>query len=261
MRFALPVTFAFCLASGGAWAQAPQSIIVYGAVRNAAGIALAGVEVRIEGTALRTMSSESGEYQLDGVPSGLVTLTARHPGFHPDTKRVNLRPGDTRKVLFALEGIPEELDLVLITAQMDSAVRLREFWGRRMLGLGVFITREDIERRRPQHAFSLFQGIAGIQVVSGGGEPTKLVTTRRAAAPARLRSVRGAVCPMQYYVDGVSMSAEMFSIDELTPDMIEAVEIFRGPSEVPVQFRQTDVDCGLVVIWTREPPRPTKPER
>ncbi|MBI2407643.1 MAG: carboxypeptidase regulatory-like domain-containing protein [Gemmatimonadetes bacterium] len=261
MRCALPVTLALCLVGGGAWAQAPQSIIVYGAVRNAAGIALAGVEVRIEGTALRIMTSESGEYHLDSVPSGRVTVTARHPGFHPDTKRVTLRPGDTKKVLFTLEGIPEALDQVLITARMDSAVRLREFWGRRMLGLGVFLTREDIEKRRAQHSFSLFQGIAGIQVVTMGGEPTKLVTTRRAATPARLRSAPGAECPMQYYVDGVFMSAEMFSIDELTPDMIEAVEVFRGPSEVPVQFRQTDVDCGLVVIWTREPPRPTKPER
>ncbi len=156
---------------------------------------------------------------------------------------------------------PTALDTVRVSASLDSIVRLREFWERRARGIGVFITRADIERRRPQHALDLFRAVVGIQVFSGGGERTTIMTTRRAANPARLRTTAGVECPMQYYVDGVFMSADMFSVDELTPDMIEAVEIFRGPSEVPVQFRQTDVDCGLIVLWTREPPRAVKRKR
>ena len=35
---------------------------------------------------------------------------------------------------------------------------------------------------------------------------------------------------------------------------IEAIEAYRGPAEIPPRFRQRDTACGLIVIWTREPP-------
>ncbi|HEY3286943.1 MAG TPA: Plug domain-containing protein [Gemmatimonadaceae bacterium] len=146
-------------------------------------------------------------------------------------------------------------------AGQDSTVRLREFWVRRSIGIGVFITRAEIERRHPQSSLDIFRGVIGIQVVTSTQGATRLVTTRRAATPVRLRKTPGAECPLQFYVDGHFLSSDIFSIDDLTPDAIEAVEIFRGPSEVPTQFRQTDVDCGLVVIWTRGAPPSSRRDR
>ena len=252
---------ALCVSSHVAWTQAVPSETLFGTVRTSTGAPLRGVEVWIDGTSFRVVTSDAGEFRFDGLPIGRATVKARRAGFKPASRRVTLRPGTATEVLITLAGTPLALEKVVVTTQLDSTVRLREFWERRNRGLGVFITRGEIERRRAQHSSDLFRGVTGIQVITGGGSSTKLVTTRRAASPARLRTTPGAECPMQYYVDGIFMSAEMFSIDELAPDMIEAIEIFRGPSEVPAQFKQTDVDCGLVLIWTREPPKPAKRER
>ena len=40
----------------------------------------------------------------------------------------------------------------------------------------------------------------------------------------------------------------------MTPGTIEAMEVYRGPAETPAKFRQREAACGLIVIWTREPP-------
>ena len=36
--------------------------------------------------------------------------------------------------------------------------------------------------------------------------------------------------------------------------MLEAVEVYRGPAEIPVRFRQRETACGVIALWTREPP-------
>ena len=103
----------------------------------------------------------------------------------------------------------------------------------------------------------------GIHVITRGGglEPTRLVTGRQAmSASPRINSAASSGCVLQYYVDGLFMSPGSFSVDDIVPADLEAIEIFRGPSEVPARFRGRETGCGLVVIWTREPPVRAKPE-
>jgi hypothetical protein len=258
------VALAMMLVASGAGAQASASIIVFGVVRNAQGIAIPGADVWIDGTDRRVVSNDSGEYRIDGVPSGRAKVMVRRVGFHPDSKRLSLGPGDTKQVPFVLEGMMDELDAVIVTAREGSNGRLKEFWARRMVGLGVFITRADIDRRHPPQTADLFQGVMGVRVISGtgGGVSTKLTTGRQSMSATRFaNSAASSVCAMQYYVDGMFMAPGTFTVDDIVPVQIEAIEIFRGPSEIPARFRQRETGCGLVVIWTREPPARTKPEK
>ena len=39
--------------------------------------------------------------------------------------------------------------------------------------------------------------------------------------------------------------------DYITMDLLEAVEIYRGASEVPAEFGGPDANCGVIVLWTR----------
>jgi hypothetical protein len=39
--------------------------------------------------------------------------------------------------------------------------------------------------------------------------------------------------------------------DFVTVEMLEAVEIYRGASEVPAEFGGPDANCGVIVLWTR----------
>lgn len=252
----LAALLAVPLGGAGAWAQAPASTIVFGTVRNASGVPIPGADIWLEGTTAKVVSNDSGEFRIDDAPNGRQKVMVRRVGFRPDSRRVSLSPGETRQVKFTLEGMLEELDAVIVTAQKGANGRMAEFWARRMVGVGVFITRDEIDRRHPPQTSDLFHSVMGIKVLSGGAaEPVRLVTGRQAISAARGANTAGSsVCPMQYYVDGMFMSPGTFSVDEIVPVQIEAIEIFRGPSEIPARFRQRETGCGLVVIWTREPP-------
>ena len=263
MRRFMHVALAMMLVSLWAGAQDAAVIVISGAVRNAQGVAIPGAEVWLDGTDRRAVSNDSGEYRLDAAASGRAKLMVRRVGFRPGSKRLSLASGDRKSVSFTLEGLVDELDAVVVTAREGANGRLREFWARRMVGIGVFITRAEIERRHPPQTADLFQGVMGLRVVArgGGGESTKLVTGRQAiSASPRANSAASNSCAFQYYVDGIFMSPGTFTVDDIAPSDIEAIEIFRGPSEVPARFRARETGCGLVVLWTREPPARSKPD-
>ncbi len=259
MRCAVAVVLALLSARDLARAQELTPTIIFGTVRSAAGVALPKADVWVEGTDRRAVTNDLGEYRIDDAPNGHVRVAVRHFGFHPDSKRVSLVAGDTRQVRFILDGMMDELDTVLVTAGERSSPRLQEFWDRRANGMGVFLTRDQIVKRRAYRVSDLFEAMMGVRVLDGGTviSTRTLNAGRRTTARTTANASPGA-CSMQYYVDGVFMTPGTFSLDELSPDMIEAVEIYRGPSEIPVRFRQRDTACGLIVIWTREPPLPVK---
>jgi len=240
-------------------AQEPQTI-VFGKVRSSSGGAVARADVWIEGTALRTATSDSGEFQINGAPSGRVNVFVRRLGFFPRSKRVMLNPGDALQLTFYLDEMGERLDSVLVTTLPPSSPRMMDFRERAAGGNGIFISRADIERHHYQSTVDIFRMVLGVRIVTdASGNNTRLISGRMNMSSGRStgRSVASA-CLMQYYVDGAFISPGTFSIDEITPDQIEAIEIYRGPSEVPARFRQQDTACGLVIFWTREPPPPAE---
>jgi hypothetical protein len=46
------------------------------------------------------------------------------------------------------------------------------------------------------------------------------------------------------------MLGEMYDMENMTPDEVEAVEVYRSPGEWPAQFGRTEASC-VVVIWSR----------
>lgn len=264
VRLALAVTLLSSSTGAQAPARAPAPIVVFGAVRNAQGVAIAGAEVWMDGTDRRVLTSDSGQYRFDGVPGGRVKLMVRRLGFRRDSALLSLASGDRMQVSFILDGLMDELDTVLVTAREGANGRLREFWARKKVGIGVFITRADIERRQPARTSDLFYGVMGIRVIAsrGTGEPARLVSGRDPMSGfSRRNAAAPNVCVMQYYIDGILISPGTFSVDDIVPGHIEAIEVFRGASEVPVTFRGRDSGCGLIAIWTREPPPRTKPKK
>jgi hypothetical protein len=240
-------------------AQVPQTI-VFGKVRSSAGGAVAHADVWIEGTTLRTATSDSGEFQINGAPSGRVSVFVRRLGFFPRSKRVMLDPGEALQLTFFLDEMGDQLDSVLVMAEPPTSPRMMDFRERAAGGNGIFISRAEIERHHYQQTLDIFRMVLGVRIVTDpSGNNTRLVSGRMNVSTGRStgRSVASA-CVMQYYVDGAFISPGTFSIDEITPDQIEAIEIYRGPSEIPARFRQQDTACGLVIFWTREPPSPAE---
>ncbi|MBW7934612.1 MAG: carboxypeptidase regulatory-like domain-containing protein [Gemmatimonadaceae bacterium] len=224
-----------------------------GTVRDEKGAALAGVDVRVARTELQSLTDNGGAFQFERVPAGRVIVVSRRLGYRPDSTPVTLRDGTQASLAIVLIEMREELDAVLVTAEMGASGRMREFWARRAGGLGYFITRDDIEKQHAMRTADLFRRVLGVRIVGAPGEPTRLVTSRRAQSISRMAAA-GNACPMMIYIDGIPQPSGTYVLDELTPDMLEGIEVYRGPAEAPARFRQADTACGLVLFWTREPP-------
>jgi len=247
---------------GVAKAQTPPTLpqrttTLSGVVTNLNGVPVPRAEVLIAGIELKAISNDSGVFEFLAAPVGRVRLIARRIGFEAAEQRVTLEEGRHKQVDFELKGIAEQLDSVMIR-EAGSNGRMTDFWARRMVGVGAFITHADIERRHPQRPSDLLRTVAGVRVTNGEtnfdhttismGRNTVLSRSGRSSGPTLAND-----CKVSYYVDG-SVPSGTFHMDDMSALMVEAIEVYRGPSETPAKLRQRDTACGVIVIWTREPP-------
>jgi len=87
----------------------------------------------------------------------------------------------------------------------------------------------------------------------GGGDPAHPQTNAACSSSCTLGSVN-------VVVDGHDFVPSLGGIDaEFKPEEIRAIEVFRGPSEVPVQWAKFGSNCGLLAIWLKKKlgPEPT----
>ena len=257
---------ALVLASAAAGSQEPT--VLFGVVTNLNGLRLAGVEMTIANTSLRAVTNDSGQFQFDTPPTGRLHLRARRVGFRQADHALKLDAGASRQEDFELEGVPEVLDSVRILGQQQGTGRMAAFWNRRMIGVGAFITRSEIEHRGAYRSSDLLRTINGVRVLGDNpsgrpiiqmGRMAVMAGTMRSTDPRKSNTDFASKCQVNYYVDGNWVNPETFHMDDLAPSSIEAVGIYRGPAEIPPAFRQRETACGLIVIWTREGPAKEKP--
>lgn len=123
-------------------------------------------------------------------------------------------------------------------------------------GVGTFITREQIEARRPTFMVDLLREIPGVIVTGSGPGNRSSVTFARAQAMAQMSG-----CEAQIWVDGFLMNRRSgalrsapadFRLDDVVSPMdVEGIEVHRGLGTVPAEFLNPDARCGVIAIWTR----------
>jgi carboxypeptidase family protein/TonB-dependent receptor-like protein len=237
-----------------ATAAAQKPAVLFGVVTNLNGVRLSGVEMTIANTPLRVVTDDSGQFIFEAPPTGRVHLAARRIGFRPADHGFKIDVGASKQEDFELEGLPDLLDSVHVIGKMGIG-RMAEFWNRRMIGVGAFLTRDQIERRGAYRPSDLLRTVNGVRVSQdqSSGRPVIQMGRTPIQAPIRKGSPSlAAVCQVNYYLDGSWVAPGTFHIDDLSPTSIEAIEIYRGPAEIPPRFRQRETACGLIVIWTRE---------
>ena len=80
------------------------------------------------------------------------------------------------------------------------------------------------------------------RVGSGGGVWTLMFTS-----PQALRN--GGQCVADVYLDG--QRTGWAAVNDLRPEQVLAVEVYRRPSHAPSQYVQQGTECGVVLVWTR----------
>ena len=241
-----PLLLGLLIAAGAAGGVVePASAQQRGAVRvtvRAAdtGQPLAGAHVVVQGLGRGGTTDARGTLTLDDLPSGSQALEARYLGYRSQTARVLLEPGKPSSVTFALGVEPIALAPVRVRARR-SILATNGFMERRGSGFGDFVTRAEIQEMQPRYLSDVLRRLGGIHLTN-----TAFGGTARASM--RGFKVLGS-CPIQYYVDGTMTTG--FNIDEILPNDVEGMEVYRGASTIPPAFNKGTAMCGVIVIWTR----------
>ena len=95
-----------CGTSSGGGNNTPATATIMGQVVNAySNQPVEGAIVSIQGTSLSTQTDSYGQYQINDVPTGTVTMVVSKTGYHTQTYQLEVDAGYTYKVDFQLTPI------------------------------------------------------------------------------------------------------------------------------------------------------------
>lgn len=185
----------------------------------------------------------SGDFTIKAPSPGTFRLRAVVNGYRIAVSPAIALKGDD-DVSLTWRIMPDTIYLqpVVVTANASpSAGRLAGFAGRKKRNIGgYFITRDDIDKRRPFRVTDLLTSVPGLRLVPGlfGDD----VVTSEGCRPA-------------IYLDGVRFPLLGEKLDNIVhPQDIEAIEVYPHVAEVPVEFMSAGQQCGAIAIWTRVGP-------
>lgn len=200
----------------------------------------------------RGITADDGRFSFSHPGPGTYELSVDRIGYVSTFVVITLQDRVAAEIDITLSVLPIELDPMRVTAEQRRAAMTLGFEGlpaRMRRGFGDFIDREQIERRVPSLTSDLFVGGMGVYMTRGD---VYFRGTER---------LIGLHCPPSIWVDGllVRPPSRDLTLNEAapSPDAIEAIEVYRRPAGVPVQYN-IDGQCGVILIWTRRRGPPDK---
>lgn len=200
---------------------------------------ISGARVSIPEIQYGAITDEEGRFTIEELPPGLYDVRVHYLGYTTNQRPIRLQPGRVTNATFLLErDVLEVADLKVEVKQTNRVDPMADFQRRMDRGFGEFITRQEIEERNPQHTSDLLRTVPGVSV-----GPVRYgrarVTMRRS----------GRECRPVVFLDGVL--TRNYAVDNLQPQAIEGIEVYRRGSETPPQFDVGSTGCGVLVIHTR----------
>lgn len=236
----LALLLALCASQANA-----QRGVVSGSVVDTAGAAVEDADVGIVALRRLTRTNERGGFSFNNLPAAEIELSIRRLGYQPTKMTVVVGQG-SESLRVVLRHHPTTLEAFEVEErEMRRLLWIEDFHRRRILGLGTYVSREDIENRRATRTSDLFRNLPGIRFVSTQGR----TGVRFVSAPIQRRD-----CIPMIWLDG--QRAPGMEIDEVVVTNIEGIEVYHGPSTTPMRFSQSQgsrSSCGTIVIWSRVP--------
>ena len=235
-------------------ALAQQSGVIRGTVTSQMGNQpLVGATVTVEGTALRAVTNQQGEYRIADVPAGPQEVTASMLGYSPRGLRVVVAAGATPTTAnFQLSASALEIGGLVVTAT-GREQRVRE--------VGNAVTMVDMEEvnvaANPTLANVLQGRTPGVTVSPTSGT---LGTGQRIQIRG-INSLALSSTPL-LIIDGIRVNNEVESTglftggistsrwNDINPEDIESVEILKGPAASALYG--TAAANGVIQITTKK---------
>lgn len=188
-------------------------------------------------------------------------LNVEHVAYGKVSREVTFRPGEQLSVEVLLGDQVIGLDPIVVTERRRGLLADVGFYDRLERGFGQYIQREEIERRRPSRLTDLMQGRSGLSVV----QVETFKYDIRLVGPVRV----GRDCQPAIWLDGSlvrdageprvdvnprtkrKIYVQQQLSEVVSPDEIEAIELYTGPAGMPMQYGGSNASCGVVLIWTR----------
>ena len=250
IKRAVLLGFALVLAATTARAQA-KSGALYGLIHDPNGRPVDNADVSIESLNALARTDSAGRFQLRMLDPGHVLVSIRRLGYDPETFEFTLHAMTDDSVDVTMQQNVQLLDAMKTNGALSHRfAALQEFYTRRARhNGGSFLTRADIEHRNTAVLSEVLRDVPGVRVLRGGG-------VRSGGVRFVSSSTRSQVCKPNVWLDG--QLASDLEVDDIPASDVEAMELYPGPSTIPMQFSQqaTTYACGAVVVWTRLPGTP-----
>jgi hypothetical protein len=204
------------------------------------GALLSGAQVQIPSRKLAQRSDSAGEVRFRALTPGVVRVTALYPGYARIETEAILGLHDSTVVVFLMEAISQPLDTIRVSAP---AVRdyLREFEGRRKMGLGRFLTSVQLDSTRHENVVDLIaRRFTGLRAVWDFTLTEVTLESRRGVTSFKHQ------CHPQVYIDEKPATGDL--LGWLQAGDVAGVEYYSNAP--PVQYHRAGSACGVVLIWT-----------
>ena len=237
--------------------RSKSSVLVATIAIDSSQVLLPGVEVIITDLRRITKSDIVGEATIADIPPGQHTIRVRALGYGAIDAPLLFR-GDTLAATFYLKPIVTTLGTVEVSAKRVSP-GLREFEGRRSLGLGRFLTESQLDSAAKTLDFQELMALRfpSMKVITVGTTDRVLVSKSDPCGGDPKRIGSGTLlnkscipCAVTVFLDGHDLHDTPY--DLIRTWDLAGVEFYSG-AQVPAEYRVHGTNCGLLLLWSRRP--------
>jgi hypothetical protein len=254
-------------------ASAPTTTVFSGrVVKDLDGAPVADADVILPDAKVSGSTNARGEFRIANVPAGRHTVQIRKIGYTFTDQQIEFTAGTPVEQTLKVSNITT-LDSVSVTARnAPPDDEMRKFEENRKIGLGKFITREELAKVPNMKGSLLVGQFPGIQLtygppgvawLLGNNRGVKSMLSRGGVGAVSCTPIKqddprggGTICPdfcyPHVYVDGVDISkTEVPNINRFVSDDLEGVEYYAGGARLPSEYNVLNARCGVLVLHTR----------
>jgi hypothetical protein len=226
----------------------------------------------------RARTAEDGSFRMQLRAATPVRIEAQRTGYRPTlTGELPVGVRETVEVEVRLSASAVAMEPLRVTARAEPprrrSLELSGYYDRERQGIGKYLRREDIERQPSQNLAQVLSRVQGAAIHYQGTRQYIYFTRNRRPdlnqtvfrsqrrSPGTLSAAAGQgqgdnACLPRVFVDGVRVTYDALNDINavVAPEQIEAMEVFRGASEIPVEYNDNNSMCGVILIWTRKEP-------
>ncbi|MGQ0702089.1 MAG: carboxypeptidase regulatory-like domain-containing protein [Gemmatimonadales bacterium] len=236
-------------------AQVVPTAEIRGRVVSRTQVPLPGAEIAVLRDSLSVGTDSGGRFVLQGIPPGEHVIRIRRIGFLPQYFAATLAAGERKDVLITLSPGAYQLPEVEVTERALKPIeyawttKYDDFFRRKAVGLGYYISRKDIDQKSASETTELLLGVPGLQVRlvgSPGLSPNEVSSTR-------CRDM------ISVWIDGWELRPDPglrrqslrvgSMLERIHPLQIEMIEVYTGPARGQAEFVGSSY-CAIM-IWTR----------